>query len=106
MRCTGSVHMRQHLCRGSLRVALGKVLRGRLSCQGLVGAEGVVGALPVAEGRADRGQAVRVLALDVPPAPDEAWARDALARLAFTPTVSPPDRERLANLLNMRAANL
>ena len=26
-------------------------------------------------------QAVRVLALDVPPAPDEAWARDALARL-------------------------
>ncbi|OGO48634.1 MAG: hypothetical protein A2W34_03250 [Chloroflexi bacterium RBG_16_64_32] len=51
-------------------------------------------------------QAVRVLALDVPPAPDEAWARDALARLAFTPTVSPPDRERLANLLNMRAANL
>ena len=57
-------------------------------------------------GRALPWQAVRVLALDVPPAPDEAWARDALARLAFTPTVSPPDRERLANLLNMRAANL
>ena len=57
-------------------------------------------------GRALPWQAVRVLALDVPPAPDEAWARDALARLAFTPTVSPPDREHLANLLNMRAANL
>src|SRR3990172_9109992 len=52
---TRSLHMRQHRWRGRPRVALGKVLRGRyaglrLSCQGLVRAEGVVEPLPIVEG--------------------------------------------------------
>ena len=56
-------------------------------------------------GRALPWQAVRVLALDVPrrqTRPGPATPR----RGSFPLTVSPPDRERLANLLNMRAANL